>query len=98
MNFEQENSNEEMSLPSDPKVRQQIKDCVIEAAGIQSQMDSYREALKEIRERVAKELGTPKRTFNRMVKTFHKQNYAAVAQDDEVFQIFYENIIESKNS
>lgn len=91
-----EENNNEFILPSDPAVRKAIRDAVTEASNVLTMIEGQKEALKAIVSRVKEDLEVPKRTFNKMVKTFHKQEYAAVVHENEVFQVFYENIMEDK--
>lgn len=89
-------NEENFTVPSDPKVRNAIRDAVQEAAAVLVQQDALKDAMKDIVERMAEEFEVPKRTFKRMVKAFHKQNFLEISQDDEVFQTFYETCVESK--
>ena len=86
----------DFTVPSDPQTRKRIRQAVAEASAILQKIDDNKSALKDIGAMAKDDLGVPKRTFTKMVKTFHKQEYAAVVQDNEVFQLFYENIMEDK--
>lgn len=86
--------NNDYTVPSDPSIRKSIRAAVAEASAVLSMIEGQKEQLKAIVARAKEELDVPKRTFNKMVKTFHKQEYAAVVHENEVFQLFYENIME----
>jgi len=91
------NENNDYTVPSDPAIRKRIRDAVSEASAVQQKIDDYKAALKDIVEVAKTDLEVPKKTFTKMVKTFHKQEYAAVRYDNEVFQEFYETVMEDKN-
>ncbi len=86
----------ELAVPSDPAIRKKIRDAVAEASAILQMIDDRKEQMKDIVNMAKDDLEVPKRTFNRMVKAFHKQSYVDMVQDDNTFQLFYENIMEDK--
>ena len=75
---------------------QEWRDAVKEASDVMTMIDAQKDALKEIVDRVNEDLEVPKKIFNKMAKTFHKQSYQNVLNDDTTFQLFYETIIEDK--
>lgn len=91
---DQQNTDNSFTVPSDPEVRKRIRQAVAEASAQLQMISDRKEALKEIAKMAKDELEVPKRTFNKMVKAFHKQEYAAIVHDNEVFQTFYESIME----
>jgi hypothetical protein len=86
----------DFTVPSDPAVRKKIRDAIHEASGALQFIADKREFMKDIAAGVEEEYGVPKKVFNKMVKTFHKQSYAVVVQEDTQFQLFYENIVDAK--
>lgn len=84
----------DFTVPSDPEVRKRIRQAVAEASAQLQMIDDRKEALKAIVEMVKEDLEVPKKTFNKMVKAFHNQSYPAIVQENEVFQAFYDNIME----
>lgn len=89
--------DQNFTVPSDPAIRKKIRDAVAEASAVQQMIDDKKETLKDISKAAKDNLEVPPRTFKRMVKAFHKQNYTDVVHEDEVFQTFYESVMEDKS-
>lgn len=83
-----------LEVPQDPEIRKKIRECVDEASLALREVESKKALLKDIVDRANDELGVPKRTFNKMVKAFHKQQYTAIIHENELFQLYYENVME----
>jgi hypothetical protein len=81
-------------VPQDPEIRKSIRNCIAEADAALSEIERKKENLKDIIDRAKDELGVPKKTFNKMVKAFHKQQFSAIIHENEVFQNYYEAVIE----
>jgi hypothetical protein len=87
--------NSEIALPSDPEVRNRIKQAVLEGSAAVQLIEDRKAAYNDIVKMVKDDLGLPKGTFKKMVKAYHKQQYAAIVHENEVFQVMYENIMET---
>jgi Transcriptional regulator DsbA len=81
-------------VPQDPEVRKSIRLAVAEASAVLKQVEDKKSLLKDIIDRAKDELGVPKKTFNKMVKAYHKQQYAAIIHENELFQTMYETVME----
>lgn len=88
-----ENQND-FTVPQDPEVRKRIRQAVAEAAAILEKVELFKGSLKDIVTLAKDDLEVPKKTFNKMVKAYHKNSYPALKQESEVFELFYENIME----
>lgn len=81
-----------MSLPQDPTSRKAIKNCLEEISAsmfrIEGEKDFIREAIKNICD--AHQLS--KKTFRKMAKTYHKQNFSIEVAEHEEFELMYEQI------
>lgn len=80
-------------LPTDPEQRRKIRENVKEASDVMTMIVAQRDTLKNIKDRAVKELGVPKKILNKMIKAFHKQDFPTISQENEMFELFYENII-----
>lgn len=89
--------DQELIIPSDPAIRKKIRDAVQEASAQLQMIDDRKAAIKDIAELVETDYQVPKKTFNRIVKAFHKQIYTDMVAEDETFQVLYENIMENKS-
>ena len=88
-----DNQND-FTVPQDPEVRKRIRQAVAEAAAVLAKIDLFKGSLKDIVTSAKDELEVPKKTFNKMVKAYHKNSYSTLKQDSEVFELFYETIME----
>jgi aminopeptidase C len=82
------------TVPADPEVRRKIREAVAEASAQMTMIEDRRAVMKDIKTMAKDDLGVPPKTFNRMVKAFHNQQYSEMVHEDVCFQVFYENIIE----
>ena len=89
-------SDDNFTVPTDPDIRKRIRQAVAEASAQLRMIEDRKEAIKDIVTMAKDDLSVPKRTFNKMVKAFHKQEYAAIVHENETFQLFYENIMEDQ--
>lgn len=90
-------SDNELLIPSDPAIRKKIRDAVQEASAQLQMIADRKAAIKDIADVVEADFQVPKKTFNRIVKAFHKQIYTDMVNEDEQFQLLYENIMENKS-
>ena len=90
MNVDNENG---IVTVTDPEQRRKVRECVKEAANSLVRMDAERDNLKAIRERVKDEFEIPPKQFNKMFRTYHKQNYGSVSEENKVFENMYESIM-----
>lgn len=86
------------TVPNDPEVRRRIREHVQEAAAQHAMIDGYKEHLKEIANNAEKELEVPKKIFNKMVTAFRKDKFKQMSNDNEIFEEFYEKIMEDSVS
>ena len=82
------------TVPQDPEVRRRIREHVREAAAQHVLIDGYRENIKEIAKNAEEELEVPKKVFNKMVTAFRKDKFRQMSNDNEIFEEFYEKIME----
>lgn len=85
-------------LPSDPELRRKIREAVKEAADIMTMIAAQREALRDAKSRIVEELEVPKKILNKMIKAYYNQDFPAISQENEMFELFYENIIGETSS
>lgn len=81
-----------MSLPSDPAARKTIKDCMEEISNSMTRIEGERDFIKEAVNNICEEFELNKKTFRRLVKTYHKQNFSNEVADHEEFELMYEQL------
>ena len=64
-----------MSLPSDPAARKAIKKCMDELSASMARIDGERDFIKEAINNCCEEYEMNKRTFRKLAKVYHKQNF-----------------------
>ena len=83
-----------MSLPSNPKEREDLKSVIGEITQAMYRIDSEREAVKEIVNAASKKYEIDKKLIRKLATTMYNSNYADVQAENEEFQLLYESIIE----
>ena len=81
-----------MSLPSDPAARKAIKKCMDELSASMSRIDGERDFIKEAIANICEEYEMSKKTFRRLAKVYHKQNFSREVAEHEEFETMYEQL------
>ncbi len=75
-----------MSVFNNEVERKKIKDCLHEISGSLTRIEAEREFISEAKKEICEALELDKKLFNRMVKVYHKQNFATEVQADTEFE------------
>lgn len=81
-----------MSLPSDPVARKAIKDCLIEISNSYTRVEAERDLVKEAIQNICEQYELSKKTFRRLARTYHRQNFSKEVAEHEEFETMYEQL------
>ena len=81
-----------MSLPSDPAARTAIKKCMEELSASMTRTEGEREFLKEAINNICEEYEMSKKTFRKLAKVYHKQNFSREVAENDEFETMYEQL------
>jgi len=81
-----------MTVPSSPADRKAIYDCMREISASMTRMEGEREFIREAIKNICDEQNLSKKTFRRMAKTYHKQNFNTELEEHEEFETLYQAI------
>lgn len=81
-----------MSLPPGPKARKAIKDCMQQISHAMTRIEGERSYIKEAITEICEEYQLSKKTFRRLAKTYHKQNFSIEVAEHQEFEQMYEEI------
>jgi hypothetical protein len=81
-----------MSLPSDPAARKAIKKCMDELSASMARIDGERDFIKEAIVNICEEYEMSKKTFRKLAKVYHKQNFSKEVAEHEEFETMYEQL------
>lgn len=81
-----------MSLPSDPAARKAIKKCMDELSASMARIDGERDFIKEAIANICDEYEMSKKTFRKLAKVYHKQNFSKEVAEHEEFETMYEQL------
>jgi len=84
-----------MTIPSNPADRKAIYDCMREISGSMTRIDSERNFIRESINNICDAQNLSKKTFRRMAKTYHKQNFNTEVEEHEEFETLYQVITNS---
>ena len=82
-----------MTKIADPKVQQAIRATLGEISGCMTQIEAYRDTIKEAIKAKSEEFQIPKKVLRKMATTFHKQNFETEVESMEEFQDAYESVM-----
>ena len=81
-----------MSLPSDPAARKAIKKCMDELSASMTRIEGERDLIKEAINNCCEEYEINKKTFRKLAKVYHKQNFSREVAEHEEFETMYEQL------
>ena len=81
-----------MSLPSDPAERKAIKKCMDELSASMARTEGERTFIKEAINNICEEYEMSKKTFRKLAKVYHKQNFSREVAENEEFETMYEQL------
>jgi hypothetical protein len=81
-----------MSLPSDPAARKAIKKCMDELSASMARTEGERTFIKEAINNICEEYEISKKTFRKLAKVYHKQNFSREVAENEEFETMYEQL------
>ena len=84
-----------MTLTSNPNDRKAIFDCMKEISDSMTRMDAERDLIKQAIEDICEEQNLSKKTFRRMAKVYHRQNFKQELEEHEEFETLYETITQT---
>ena len=84
-----------MTVPSNPNDRKAIFDCMKEISDSMTRMDAERDLIKQAIEDICEEQNLSKKTFRRMEKVYHRQNFKQELEEHEEFETLYETITQT---
>ena len=84
-----------MTVPSNPNDRKAIFDCLKEISDSMTRMDAERDLIKQAIEDICEEQNLSKKTFRRMAKVYHRQNFKQELEEHEEFETLYETITQT---
>ena len=82
-------------IPSSPTDRKAILDCMKELSASMTRNEGEREFQREAIKELCDNLELSKKTFRRMAKVYHKQNFTKEIEEHEEFETMYETITNS---
>ena len=84
-----------MTIPSSPADRKAILDCMKEVSSSMTRIEGEREFIREAIKDICEKHLLSKKTFRRMAKVYHKQNFSLELEEHEEFETMYQTITNS---
>jgi hypothetical protein len=81
-----------MTIPSSPTDRKAILECMKEISASMTRTEGEREFIREAIKEICEKHQLSKKTFRRMAKVYHKQNFSLELEEHEEFETMYETI------
>ena len=82
-----------MTIPSSPVDRKAILDCMKEVSSSMTRIEGEREFIREAINEICEKQLLSKKTFRRMARVYHKQNFDEEVAVHEQFENLYETVI-----
>ena len=82
-------------IPSSPTDRKAILDCMKELSASMTRTEGEREFQREAIKELCDNLELSKKTFRRMARVYHKQNFSLELEEHEEFETMYQTITNS---
>lgn len=75
--------------------RKKIRDAMQEASNSMIRIDAEKDLIKNIVEDLNDAFQIPKKTINKMIRVYHKQNFQEEVASHDEFETLYENITQN---
>lgn len=85
-------------LPTTPEDLKKINSAIKQASDSLIRIESEKEHLKDVRNKMKEEFNLPPKLFNKMLKVYHKQNFPEEITQAEEFELMYEKVFPTKSS
>lgn len=86
-----------MALPNDEFGKKVIKDAMFEISGAMTRIEGERDFIKEAIAKICEDFEINKKTFRRLVNTYHRQNFSKEVAEHEEFEKMYEDLTGETN-
>lgn len=86
------------TLPSNPKDREKIKTMLDVVVGEMRMIDDRKTSIKETIAALHEEYAIPKKVLTKLARTMFKDDYQDVTYESEVFELFYEGVVEKNHN
>lgn len=83
---------------TNPADKKAIRDALREISSSLTRIEAERDLIKEAIGNISENYQIPKKTFRRMAKVYHKQNFTQEIEEHEEFENLYENITATGNA
>jgi len=80
-------------IPTSSADRKAIYDCMREISNSLTRIEAERDFIKEAINKISDEQGLSKSLFRRMVRSYHKQNFNKEIEENNDFEICYNNVV-----
>lgn len=84
-----------MTILSNPADRKAIYESMKEISNSMTRIEAERDFIKTAIENICEEQNLSKKTFRKLVKVYHKQNFQQEVQSHEEFETLYETITQT---
>lgn len=83
-------------IPSSPEDKKKISDAIKEMSNSFTMSDAQRDHRKSIVDAIHEATGFDKKTFRRMAKDYHKNQFKKTISENETYALAYETIMGSE--
>ena len=84
-----------MNSAINPNQRKAIFDCMKEISASMTRVEAERDFIREAIKNICDTNNLSKKTFRRMAKTYHKQNFSIELEEHEEFENLYQTVTNS---
>lgn len=81
-------------LPSNPEDRKKIKSLLLEISGQFQMIDDKKAYIKDVTDDLHEKFKMPKKLIGKLARTVYKHDYDKVSEESELFNLFYEEIVD----
>lgn len=87
-------STKQITIPSSPADREKIRSVLRTVSESMTRIEAEKELIRDEIAALAEEFDIPKKFLNRMARTYHRQNFKDVVEEQDDFETLYETIVE----
>jgi len=87
-------STKEVFIPTSPEDREKIRRVIRTVSDSFTRIEAEKKLIKDEISALVEQFEIPRKFLNRMARTYHRQNFKDVVDEQDDFEILYESVVE----
>jgi hypothetical protein len=91
-------ANQDVIIPSSPEDREKIRRVLRTVSDSMTRIEAEKDLIKDEIGALVEDFEIPRKFLNKMARTFHRQNFKDIVDEQDDFATLYETVVELNQS